>query len=290
MLSSTDPRERRSPAPSRAGYLAIAVAAMMIVQVGLAQAHPRSAPKAGIESADVLTPHLQAGQTFTNVFARIASIDGDGFEEKLRHYSGLGSYVVSKDSTEGGWKFDLSLQNHGSPPDRGSAVIRDQGQAECFKGQCRRSRDCCGLLYNIAIWGVPPRKLEVGTRWTTDLAEVWEFGPPGRQTVTVISVDPVARMVTLTREGEGEGRAEGDPKQIHVDKGGKSYMVDFAPGRAHWIGQTIIKDGVIISDEIMAYRSVVLSSPEFGSVKAMDHEFTVQNTSPQPADGSRIRI
>lgn len=28
-MSSTDPRERLSPAPSRAGYLAIAVAAMM---------------------------------------------------------------------------------------------------------------------------------------------------------------------------------------------------------------------------------------------------------------------
>ena len=71
---------------------------------------------------------------------------------------------------------------------------------------------------------------------------------------------------------------------------GKTFLVNFVPGHSHWLGQTAFKNGIIVSDEIMIYRTVSLSSAEVGNVSGIFHEYTLQSLSPQPSDGSNIPI
>jgi hypothetical protein len=106
----------------------------------------------------------------------------------------------------------------------------------------------------------------------------------------VVAADPIAGMLTLKREGDGDGRLPGDPTQTHITKDGKTFLVNFVPGHSHWLGQTIFKNGIIVSDEIMVYRTVSLSSAEVGNVSGIFHEYTLQSLSPQPGDGSNIPI
>lgn len=41
--------------------------------------------------------------------------------------------------------------------------------------------------------------------WQVPIAEPWELGPAGEQTVTVLSIDSAEHSVTLKREGSGDG-------------------------------------------------------------------------------------
>jgi hypothetical protein len=60
--------------------------------------------------------------------------------------------------------------------------------------------------------------------------------------------------------------------------------------RATRIGwaQATFQNGIIVSDEIMVYRTVSLSSAEVGNVSGIFHEYALQSLSPQPSDGSNI--
>jgi hypothetical protein len=281
-------RRRRSAHPIAAAPLAI-VAAVAIGRC--ADAAPSAQPDHGVGPSRLLAPSFRPGQALTDIFARVIVIrPGGGFTEKKAYVSGMGTYVVSADSTPQDLKFELTYQYHGSPPAKGRAEIKDGGRTECLDGTCSASRDASGLVYNPAVWGQAPASLTVGEHWSVDLSEPWELGPAGHETVTVLAIDPRARTVTLKREGEGDGPMPGEPAQMHVDKDGKSFLVAYAGGHARWIGQTTFKDGVILSDEIMVYRTVTMSSPEIGTITAQFHEYTLQSLSPQPSDGSDVPV
>ncbi|MGZ7072625.1 MAG: hypothetical protein ACXVKL_09310, partial [Candidatus Angelobacter sp.] len=70
--------------------------------------------------------------------------------------------------------------------------------------------------------------------------------------------------------------------QIHITKAGKSYLVDVAPGKAHWIGYTTFREGVVISDELLVDRSVTLSSKELASITTSQREYILLNAMPPP--------
>jgi hypothetical protein len=105
------------------------------------------------------------------------------------------------------------------------------------------------------------------------VSHAWEFGPPGKQTIRVISVDPQDGHVTLTRDGEGDGPREQAGKTTEVMKGGKSYTVSVKRGYTHWSGKATIQHGLIVSDECLSDAEVELSSPEFGTVTGRERMF-----------------
>ena len=267
----------------------LSVCALSTAPAG-ANSEPDKSAAASQPTSTYLEPALKTGQAYTDLFARVQTLRIEGFDEKKGYISGMGTYVVSADSTPKDLKFALSYQYHGTPPDAGPAEIRDGGRTECLKGKCEESRDASGLVYNPSVWGVAPEKMKVRDQWTVNLTEPWELGPAGHQTVTVVAADPIAGMLTLKREGEGDGRLPEDPTQMHITKDGKTFLVNFVPGHSHWLGQTTFKSGIIVSDEIMVYRTVSLSSAELGNVSGIFHEYTLQSLSPQPSDGSNIPI
>lgn len=108
----------------------------------------------------------------------------------------------------------------------------------------------------------------------------WELRPPGRQTVTVLSVDRANGMIMLKRVGDGEGPYEGDRPQMEIQRDGKTYRVKMTGGRSHWEGRTVFQRGVVISDELLSERPVLLSSPEVGSINAQERVYMLQNLAP----------
>ncbi|MEI7035175.1 hypothetical protein [Fulvimonas yonginensis] len=106
-----------------------------------------------------------------------------------------------------------------------------------------------------------------------DIAGPWELGPRGRQTVTVVALDPADARVTLEREGEGGGAYLGDRLAATLVRAGRSYAVRVQPGRSHWIGYTTFRAGVVLSDELLVERPVTLVSDELGRVPAHEREY-----------------
>lgn len=139
-----------------------------------------------------------------------------------------------------------------------SGDYRDHGTTMCFNGKCRFTTDASGPLFNPTFWGDPKGKLVSGQSWRVELKQPWEFGPPGLQTVTVVSVDKQSGIVILKREGEGIGPYEGGKDSLVIKKDGKQYKVAARYGRAHWVGQAVFQHGIVVSDELLCITPLEL--------------------------------
>ena len=108
----------------------------------------------------------------------------------------------------------------------------------------------------------------------------WELGGPGSQKVKVLSTDSDYHTITLQREGNGIGFFDNDIKRIRITtKDTATLLVNIEPGACHWIGNTIIKDGLIISDELMVTRPVTLVSGDI-RFTAEQREYILLNQMP----------
>ena len=87
-------------------------------------------------------------------------------------------------------------------------------------------------------------------------------------------------MIMLKRVGEGEGAYLGDRAPVEIKKDGKSYRVSVTGGRSHWEARTVFMSGVVISDELLAERPIILSSPDVGSIKAHQRVYMLMNLAP----------
>jgi hypothetical protein len=145
---------------------------------------------------------------------------------------------------------------------------------------CTTATDASGLLYNAEIWSLPPNSLRKGTSWDVVIAEPWELGPAGKETVTVLALDVAEHSVTLQREGSGEGFFDNDSKQVHLTKDGKSYVADVSPGRSRWRGYTTFREGIVMSDELLVERPVTLTSKELGSIAGTERQYILLNAMP----------
>ena len=83
------------------------------------------------------------------------------------------------------------------------------------------------------------------------------------------SIDKTNGVTVLKREGSGAGPYEGAQDSMTVKKDGKPYKVAIKYGMAHWSGQAVIRQGVIVSDELLCYTPVELSSLELGTLPPM---------------------
>lgn len=233
-------------------------------------------------NADVyLSPKLRMGQVMSNIFSRTISFKPEGADEAVWRASGTAIYTVV-DNSLANLALDGQFRYDGRPQSTGKTVIKDSGKTLCYKEKCGLNTDASGLLYNPFLWGSPKGTLHSGTNWEVSIQEPWELGPAGKETVTVLLVDPKNHSVTLKREGTGEGFFADEATQIHITKAGKSYLVDVAPGKAHWIGYTTFREGVVISDELLVDRSVTLSSKELASITTSQREYILLNAMPPP--------
>lgn len=239
-----------------------------------------SAQALGAESAAAyLTPAFRDGALYADVFSRAIAFDAAGFDGSVRRVSGSAIYH-SITGAAAHPRLRIDYHYDGRPPGGGIVEFRDDGATSCFDGKCTPNTDASGLAWNPRLWGRPPGTLRVGQSWIADIAAPWELGTPGRQTVTVIALDPVSHSVTLEREGDGDGAYLDDPLETILVRDGHSYSVTVQPGRSHWYGYTTFRAGVVVSDELMVERPVILVSGQLGRIAARQREYILLDAMP----------
>ncbi len=195
--------------------------------------------------------------------------------------SGTASYIV-RDTAADHLAFDSWYRYDGRPEGRALMVIRDGGRSSCDSaGKCTSLTDGSGLLYNARLWGDAPGVLRDRMTWTHQIATAWELGPPGTERVSVLHVDTAANTVTLEREGTGEGPFEGDLTQITLlSADSVQHPVSVAPGPSHWVGYTTFRNGVVMSDELLVQRPVVVTSAGGDRVPGIERQYILLNAMP----------
>jgi len=229
-------------------------------------------------SNDFFKLDVKPGEKLGNIFTRTISYEPADFPEIVYRAGGTGIYTVTKNDPAAP-EFDGVFRYDGRPESHYKVVMTDGGKTVSYDGKPSTNTDGSGVLYNTLIWGTPPAKFRNGDSWQVTIPQAWELGGPGVQTVTVVDIDARNHMVRLKREGSSEGFYDNDAKQLNVTKDGKALKMDITPGRSHWVGYTIFKNGLVISDELMSTRVVTLTT---GSSKysAQEREYILLNAMP----------
>lgn len=241
---------------------------------------PKQAAPAQGASA-YLTPVFRDGARYDNVFSRAIALQADGFDDSVRRVSGSASYRVRRGAGSTG-RLQIDYRYDGLQQGSGHTGFRDGGAVACYEGKCHPNTDASGLAYNPLLWGPPPARLHVGQHWVVNIGVPWELGPPGRQVVTVVALDPADHSVTLKREGEGDGSYQGDKPTVRMLRQGKTQELKLHPGHSHWYGYTIFRRGIVVSDELMVERPVTLESASGRRIRGREREYILLDAMPVP--------
>lgn len=225
---------------------------------------------------------LQKGETYTTVFSKAISIKGDGFKEIVSRISGSASdTVVNPDPANPAFKNNYRYD--GFTEGASQYDVRNGGTTYCGHGKCATDAESSGVMFNPLLWGTPPNDLKVGMTWKIKITQPWELGPPGTETVRVVSLDPVNHVVMLDRWGSGSGESDSeDAHTAHITVGNQTAVATLVPGPSHWSGQTVFRHGIILSDVILIERPVTLVST-LGKFQGMEREYTLLNAMPPSA-------
>lgn len=234
---------------------------------------------ASAASTAALTPAFARGTTFGTMFSRATDVRVPGFDEAVRRVSGTAVYAVT-DVASARPRLRIDFRYDGRPEGSGTVEFRDAGATNCYNGTCTPNTDASGLTYNPRLWGTPPSALRVGQRWTVEIADPWELGPAGRQTVTVTAYDPLSCTVTLQREGSGEGSWLGQPARLALARDGRTQTLDYRPGRTRWYGVTTFRNGIVLSDELMSERPVTVFLPDGRQVSGTERQYILLDATP----------
>lgn len=229
--------------------------------------------------AAALTPVFHPGERYANVFSRTIAVRADGFEDNVRRVSGSAAYRVL-DGEAARPRLHIDYRYDGRAPGSGTVAFRDEGATACFDRHCSPNTDASGLAWNPRLWGVAPAALRVGQHWSLDIAQPWELGTRGRQTVTVVAFDARDKRVTLKREGDGDGAFLGDTPTLTLRRDGRSQVFRMSAGHAHWTGYTTFRAGVVVSDELMVERPLTLVSDTSQRIVAQEREYILLNAAP----------
>lgn len=226
-----------------------------------------------------LTPQLQKGQVFANVFSKAVEVQGQGFDAYTGRFSGTGAYKVL-DTDPSRPTFDAKSPAFDKPSYHAIATLSDGGRNWCEQGgQCSVNRQTSGPIFNPVLWGMPTGELKVGQTWKVAVTEPWEIGPPGSETVRVVSLDPADGIVTLEREGSGSGRSQDDERKLPIVVKGAKQEATVVAGSATWSGLTTIQRGMILNDEILIRRAVTLQTA-VGTFSGEETVYTLLNLMP----------
>lgn len=232
-----------------------------------------------IDAAACLETKVQVSQEIGNVFSRTISFQVDGFDPFVRRVSGTGIYKVEK-ATPDQIVMNSSFLYDGVPAATGETTVKDGGRTICWKANCSAATDASGVSINPLLWGTPTGKLHVGQSWEVAITVPWELGPAGKQTVTVVSIDPSNDAITLEREGEGEGDAVNEIKKLPLVRDKKTYTVEVVAGRAKWSGYTTFRHGLILSDVLFVERPITIKSQELGQSSGIERQYILLNSAP----------
>jgi hypothetical protein len=226
-----------------------------------------------------LKPHVKAGEVLSDIAYRVISVQTPGYDEGVYQIPSTATYTFTEDSAPATTPWRVSVRVSGRYDGKmnfkdWAGEYRDAGRTQCFKGECSLDMDASSPFFNPTFWGEPKGPLKPGMHWMVNLQQPWELGPPGQQTVTVISVDPANGIVILKRDGSGVGPYAGNAEAAILKRDGKQlYQATIKYGDAHWVGQAVFQRGVVISDEVLCNMSVEVSSPEIGTLKAQARQY-----------------
>lgn len=251
-----------------------------IAVLGLSSLWISAAMAAGSEPpSGYFRMQLTRGEIYEDVFSRTFSIEGQGFQEIVRRESGSAAYTVV-DTDPDRPVFQITYRYDGSAPGAGRAQIRDCGRLQCFNGKCQVNAETSGLVFDPVLWGDPPSRPAPGTTWRLRVTQPWELGPPGNETVRVVSVDPANAVIMLDREGHGSGQSDSeDLHTVAMTVGKATVDAKIVPGASHWSGQTVFRHGIILSDVLLLERPVTLVT-KLGTFKGMERAYTLLNAMP----------
>ena len=225
-----------------------------------------------------LTPQLQKGQVYADLFSKAVEVQGEGFDPYVGRYSGSAAYKVL-DPNPASSTFDEKYPALGKAEVEGAVIRRGDGETWCHDGKCDVDRETSGLAFNPLLWGMPAGELKVGQSWQVKVTEPWEIGPVGNETVKVVSLDAADGIVTLEREGSGAGPSQDDERKLPITVQGKKLPATVTAGPSTWSGLTTIQRGIILNDEILIRRSVTLQT-DAGTFKGEETEYTLLNLMP----------
>jgi hypothetical protein len=234
-----------------------------------------SKPATDDKASAYFTVQPHPGEILYYIGFRTVVISAPGLDRSVVSPSGSeANFTILPGSTPNDLKMTTSARIEGQfQVENAPYELSDRGDTECFQGKCYPEHSASSMVAKASIWGLPAGPLHAGMSWAVDISHAWEFGPAGKQTIRVISVDPGDGSVTLTRDGEGDGAPYPASDTIVVTKGGQSYTVSVKHGHTHWSGKATIQHGLIVSDECLSDAEVELSSPEFGKVTGRERMF-----------------
>ena len=240
---------------------------------------PASAAEKGIDATQSLETRMEVAQEIGNVFSRTIAFQINGYDPLVKRVSGTATYKVEQVTPQQIVAMSLFVYD-GRPASSGETTIKDGGRTVCWKGDCSVSTDASGVSVNPLLWGTPHGTLHVGQSWEVTIAVPWEVGPPGKQGVKVVSMDPANDTITLERTGEGEGDSVNEFKTLPLVKEGKTYTVDVSLGKARWSGYTTVRRGVILNDVLFVERPVTVTSKEMGQSTGIERQYILLNMAP----------
>jgi hypothetical protein len=235
-----------------------------------------TASEKSIDASQCLETRMDVSQEIGNVFSRTIAFQVNGYDPFVRRVSGTGIYKVLQTTPQQIVTTSTFLYD-GTPVSTGETTIKNGGRTVCWKGDCSISTDASGVSINPLLWGAPKGKLRVGQSWEVAITVPWELGPPGKQTVKVISIDSWNDTITLERTGEGDGESANGTKRLSLVKDKKTYTVEVSAGTAKWSGYTTFRRGVILSDSLLVERPVTVSSKELGQSSGTERQYILLN-------------
>ena len=192
---------------------------------------------------------LRPNDRIENVFSRSISSP-----IRSRLVAGFGTYRV-RDVRAGTVDFDGTYGYYGRKSGRYSGGMQQRSDAFYWLTGSKEQKDtdASGPTFNPWLWGTPPSTIQAGATWTARLPQPWEAGPPGAQTVRVLSIDPANDRIVLQRTGSGVGAPRYE-KLTPINGVTPSY------GTNTWSGVTVIRRGLIESDALVVRRQIIVPS------------------------------
>jgi hypothetical protein len=269
---------------ARTFYLSFFIVAF---SVSNAYCQPKKPVASGLKSNQSITsgwylkPVFKKGDTLGNIYSRTIAYSGKDFKDTVRRISGTSIYTVIDDNSAKPIFNETDLYD-GRPVSTGRSSIEFSGKGS-FNGQEFVNTSASGLLYSEVVWGKLPSLLHEGDSWKSNIKQAWELGGPGVQKVTVVTLDEKHHTVMLKRDGISEGFYDSDPTQLEIRKNdGEKLKMNLAPGQSHWTGYTIIRSGVIISDELLVIRDFTLSAGDI-VFRGKERQYILLNAMPAEA-------
>ncbi len=225
-----------------------------------------------------LMPQLAKGDSLANIYSRTITYSGDSFAPLVFRISGTSTYQVTDNNPLKPVFQEADLYD-GRPISRSVSVIGLDGN-NTYQDKTYTNTSASSLLYNELIWGPIPASVREGDTWQNKITIPWELGGVGTQTVKVISIDEQHQTITLQREGHSEGPHDNDPKQLDITTlEGKKLRLQLKTGTSHWTGITTFRKGIVISDELIVTRPVLLSDKD-AKFNGYHREYILLNAMP----------